>query len=94
MSNIKNYPLRKLADFLKIAYEKEIYERWLTLYPLMGAGIMNYVSFEEYKQKILENTKASIQNNRLTDEEVVEHGLAIVKAYENQLKAGENNGNI
>ena len=52
MANIKDYPLSKLADFLQFAYEKELYERWITLYPLMETGFLKYISFKEYNQKI------------------------------------------
>jgi hypothetical protein len=94
ISNIKKYPLRKLADFLKFAYEREIYDTWLTLYPLMEANIMEYVSFEKYKQKLAENANTSAHSNRLSDEEIIEHGLKIAKAYEKQQKAGEKNRDI
>ena len=29
--------------------EKELYIRWLTLYPYMEIGFFDFVSFEEYK---------------------------------------------
>lgn len=55
---------------------------------------MKYISFKEYKEKLIENVKTKIKNENLTDDEVIKHGLEIVKAYENQQKAGEKNGNI
>ena len=95
MANIKDYPLRKLADFLNFAYEKELYERWLTLYPIMEARFIKFISFKDYKEKALEKVKTNVMSNRLTDEEILKHGLEIVKVYErNQQKAGEKNGNI
>lgn len=61
----------------------------------MEAGIAKFISFKEYKEKVLEKAKGNLDNNRLTDEEIIKHGLEIVKAYEkNQQKAGEKNGNI
>lgn len=82
-------------DFLNFAQEREVYERWLTLYPLMESGIMKYISFKEYKEKLVEKAKTKIKNDNLTDEQIMNHGLAIVAAYEkNQQKAGEKNGNI
>jgi len=95
MANIKNYPLSKLADFLKFAYEKELYERWITLYPLMEAGFMRYVSFKEYKEKIKQNVITKQRNEKLSDEQIVEDGMKIMEIYErNQQKAGDKNGNI
>lgn len=95
MANIRDYPLRKLADFLKFAYEKEFYERWITLYPLMEAGIMPYCSFEEYKKKIKQNVNIKKRNINMTDEQILEEGKRIVEIYEkNQQKAGEKVGNI
>ena len=95
MANIKNYPLRKLADFLQFAYEKEFYERWMTLYPLMEAGIMQYCSFKDYKKKIKENANIKRNNLSMTDEQILKEGKKIVEIYEkNQQKAGEKVGNI
>lgn len=96
ITNIKDYPLRKLVDFLNYAYEREVYEKWSSLYPLMECGLMPYVSFKEYKNKIKENIKVTTNSSKLTDEEILEQGIKMAKAYENQQKkAGENiNGNI
>ena len=96
IANIKDYPLRKLVDFLQYAYEKEIYERWLTLYPLIEAGIINSISFNDYKNKILENIKSQQNKEKLTDEQIINQGMKIVEAYEKQQnnKAGERIGNI
>lgn len=90
ITNIKDYPLRKLADFLNYAYEREVYEKWSSLYPFMECGLMQYVSFKEYKNKIKENIKVTTNNSKLTDEEVLIQGMKMVKAYENQQNgAGE-----
>ena len=95
MVNIKDYPLKKLVDFLQLAYEKEFYERWLTLYPLMEAGFMPFYSFKEYKKKIKENTIMKRKNIMMTDEQIISEGQKIVEIYEkNQQKAGEKVGNI
>ena len=95
MVNIKDYPLRKLADFLQFAYEKEFYERWMTLYPLMEAGFMPYCSFKDYKKKIKENASIKRKNKSMTDEQILKEGKKIVEIYEkNQQKAGEKVGNI
>ncbi|MCI8396830.1 MAG: hypothetical protein HFJ52_04060 [Clostridia bacterium] len=95
MANIKNYPLSKLADFLRYAQEKEVYERWLTLYPYMEIGKIEFISFKEYKEKILQKVQVSTKNSKLTDEEIIKQGLTIVEAYEKQQeKAGGKNGNI
>ncbi len=62
----------------------------MTLYPLMEAGFMEYISFEEYKEKILEKVKTKIRSDKLTDEQIIKHGLEIQKTYElAQQKAGE-----
>ena len=95
MVNIKDYPLRKLVDFLQFAYEKEFYERWMTLYPLMEAGFMPYCSFKEYKKKIKENTIMKRKNIAMTDEQIINEEKKMVELYEkNQQKAGEKVGNI
>ena len=95
MANIKDYPLSKIADFLQFAYDKETYERWMTLYPLMEAGIVKYISFIEYKNKIKEQVNAKRNDNLLSDEQIINDGMKIMQAYErNQQKAGDKNGNI
>lgn len=95
IANIKNYPLSKIADFLRFAHEREIYERWLTMYPFMEMGIMPFMSFEEYKKKLKENTVQAQRNYMLTNEEIVEDGMKIMQIYErNQQKAGDKVGNI
>lgn len=95
MANIKDYPLIKIVDFLKFAYEKEIYERWLTLYPLMEIGAVDYMTFETYKNKIKENAKIKRHNDSMTDEQIIKRGTKIMQMYEkNQQKAGEKIGNI
>lgn len=56
---------------------------------------MKYISFTEYKEKIKENAKVQAKSESLTDEQVIEHGLKIMRAYEkNQQKAGERDGDI
>lgn len=95
MANIKDYPLSKLVDFLKFAYEKELYERWITLYPLMESGIIEYMSLETYKNKIKEKTETKQKNDLMTDEQIMEDGMKIMKIYEkNQQKGGDKIGNI
>ncbi len=86
MANIKNYPLHKIGDFLNYAYDKEIYERWLTLYPFMEAGLSKFISFKEYKDKLKEKVKQQIKDENISNEEILQHGLKIVQAYESQQK--------
>lgn len=95
MANIKDYPLGKVADFLRFAYEKELYQRWLTIYPFMESGLAKYMSFKEYKEKIKEQILTKQKNETLTDEKIIEDGMKIVAMYEkSQQKAGEKVGNI
>ncbi len=86
MANIKDYPLSKLADFLNFAYEKELYERWLKIYPYMEIGFIKYLSFKDYKKKIKENAEIKKNNSLLTDKQIIDEGMEIVKIYENQQK--------
>lgn len=81
---------------MNFAYEKEIYERWLTIYPLMEAGIIpQYISFKDYKEKLYQQAKVNKHQSNLSNEQIVKHGMEIVKAYEeSQQKAGVRDGNI
>lgn len=47
---------------------------------------MKYISFTEYKEKLIENAKTQAKNENLTDEQVIEHGLKIMRAYEKSTK--------
>lgn len=55
---------------------------------------MKYISFKEYKDKLKEGIKQKIHKNSITDEQILEQGMKIVQAYENQQKVGDSNGNI
>lgn len=82
MANIKDYSLSKLADFLAFAYDREMYERWLTLYPHMEMGIIEYISFEDYKKKLKENITTSQKQKSLTDKQIISEMESVVKLYE------------
>ena len=59
--------MKKFKKLLQVAYEKEAYERWLTLYPFMEIGLANFITFEEYKNKILTKNKESAENNKISE---------------------------
>ena len=66
---------------MQFAYEKEFYERWMTLYPLMEAGFMPYCSFKDYKKKIKENANIKRKNISMTDEQILKEGKKIVENF-------------
>lgn len=85
--------MQKLNSLLKAAYERELYERWLTLYPYMEIQRIEFLSFEDYKNKFLSNTQNDFSDKTITNEEIQEEMLEVVKYYEQ--KAGETkDGNI
>ena len=56
---------------------------------------MEYVSFESYKNKIKEKANVKRNNYLLSDEQIIDDSMKIVKAYEkNQQKEGDKIGNI
>ena len=79
-----------LPKLLKVAYEKEAYERWLTLYPFMEVGFINFISFSEYKKKIpqnaTENKVITEKQYKKNDKEMTE----LVKYYEKLKGKGAN----
>lgn len=83
-----------LPKLLKVAYEKEAYERWLTLYPFMELGFIEFINFSEYKKKILQN---ATENKVITERQYKQNDkemTELVKYYE-KLKGKEaSNGNI
>lgn len=85
--------MEKLKDLLNVAYEKELYERWLTIYPYMETGMIDFMSFEAYKNKAFSNSQNNSSNQNISDDEIKEEMLEVVKFYEQ--KAGViKDGNI
>lgn len=83
--------MKKFNQLLQVAYEKEAYERWLTLYPFMEIGLANFISFEEYKNKILAKNKEDTENSKISEMKQKRNEaemLELVKYYE-QLKGKE-----
>ena len=78
---------------LKTAYEKELYERWLTIYPYMELGSIDYVSFEEYKNKAFGNIQYNSSNNTISNELIEEEMIKLVKFYERN-RGVKKNGDI
>lgn len=83
--------MKKFNQLLQVAYEKEAYERWLTLYPFMEIGLANFISFEEYKNKILAKNEGNAENSKISEMKQKRNEaemLELVKYYE-QLKGKE-----
>lgn len=84
--------MKKFKKLLQVAYEKEAYERWLTLYPFMEIGLANFISFEEYKNKILTRNKENTENNKISEMKQKRNEvemLELVKYYEQLKGKGE-----
>ncbi len=83
--------MKKFKKLLQVAYEKEAYERWLTLYPFMEIGLANFISFEEYKNKILPKNKEDAENSKISEKKQKRNEAEmkeLVKYYE-KLKGKE-----
>lgn len=80
---------------MDFAYDREMYERWLTLYPNMEMGLIKYISFEDYKKKLKENITTSQKQKNLSNKQIIDEMEFIVEKYEKQKrKAGGIDGNI
>lgn len=80
---------------MDFAYDREMYERWLTLYPNMEMGLLKYISFEDYKKKLKENITTSQKQKNLSNKQIIDEMESIVEKYEKQKrKAGGIDGNI
>lgn len=80
---------------MNFAYDREMYERWLTLYPNMEMGLIKYISFEDYKKKLKENITTSQKQKNLSNKQIIDEMESIVQKYEKQKrKAGGIDGNI
>ncbi len=82
-----------MPKLLDTAYEKELYERWLTIYPFMEMERIEYVSFEEYKNKALSNVSHNYSNSTISNEAIEKEMLELVKFYEQKSEV-KKNGNI
>lgn len=61
----------------------------------MEMGLMKYISFKDYKEKIKQNITTSQKAKNLTNEQIMTEMDAVVKAYERKNgKAGGKIGNI
>lgn len=96
ISNIKNFPIERLENLLKTAYERELYERWMTIYPYMEMGHVEFVSFEEYKNKAFgSSNNNSSKTKQMSNDEIEKEMMGVVRYYEQKQKAGGKiNGNI
>lgn len=79
MAVIKDYPLSKLEDFLVHAKEKEMHSEWITLYPFMVCGFTDYMSFEQYKDKVIPKIEAY---NDMSNQQIEDSMKKIIKSYE------------
>lgn len=78
-----------MNNLLDTAYEKELYTRWLTLYPYMEIGHIDYMSFEEYKNKAFGNATGITQNQKqLSNDQIENEMMQLVEFYEKSQKAG------
>jgi len=83
MTAILDLPLSSILPYLEHAVEKEkekdIWQAWLTLYPLMARGKMDFVPFDQYKKDLM---KPAISTTEKTHQEIEDEMLAVISAYE------------
>ena len=92
---LEKFPLSKIADFLVFAEKQELYDLWKVAYPLMLTNQIDYISLEDYQNRVLAQ-KNCTQNN-LTEEEIDAELLPILDKYEKSIKTkkvGSVDGNI
>lgn len=58
----------------------------------MEMGSIEFMSFEEYKNRILKNNSNNSSNQNLSDEKIKDEMLKVVDYYEK--KVGKKDGNI
>ena len=86
-SYIKTLPLKIISRLLIKAVEKQqeklLWERWLAIYPYMEIGAWNFISFNDYKDKLLNK---EMKTTDITAEEIEEDILQVKALYERRCK--------
>lgn len=82
-SYIKTLPLKIISRLLIKAVEKQqeklLWERWLAIYPYMEIGNVKFISFNDYKSKLLNK---EMKTTDITAEEIEEDILKVKALYE------------
>lgn len=86
-SYIKTLPLKIISRLLIKAVEKQqeklLWERWLAIYPYMEIGNVKFISFNDYKSKLLNK---EMKTTDITAEEIEEDILQVKALYERRCK--------
>ena len=86
-SYIKTLSLKIISRLLIKAVEKQqeklLWERWLAIYPYMETGALNFISFNDYKSKLLNK---EMKTTDITAEEIEEDILKVKALYERRCK--------
>lgn len=59
--------------------EKYLWERWLAIYPYMETGSLKFMSFNDYKEKLVSK---EMKTTDITPEEIEEDILKVKALYE------------
>lgn len=76
-------PIKNVKRLLVNAQEKQqeklLWERWLAIYPYMEIGRFEFISFIDYKNKLLDK---KFKTTDITKEEIEEDILKVKALYE------------
>jgi hypothetical protein len=76
-------PIKNIIKLLIKAQEKEqeelLWQRWLAIYPYMETGKLKFMSFNDYKDKLISK---KFKTTNMTKEEIEEDILKIKALYE------------
>lgn len=70
---------RLLVKAVEKQQEKQLWERWLSIYPYMEIGSLDFMSFYDYKDKLLNKM---MKTTDISAEEIEEDILRIKALYE------------
>ena len=79
---ILNLPFEEGIEIIEKSQEKQqedlLWQRWLTIYPYMEIGKLNFISFGDYKGKLL-SKKFKVTN--ISKEEIKEDIGKVIASY-------------
>jgi hypothetical protein len=82
LENVRGKSPKHLKKLLKHALEEDTekyaWDLWKQVYPLMHLGLVEFVSFEDYKNRVVNNTHLYTHK---TSEEIIDEFEPIVEKY-------------
>jgi len=82
IEHILSLPFEEGIEIIEKSQEKQqedlLWQRWLAIYPYMETGVLNFISFNDYKGKLLNK---EMKTTDITAEEIEEDIGKVIASY-------------